>query len=74
VLAGIAQNGESESARVAAANILLDRGWGRAPQEHANEGGEITVVIRNITAEMAQQRPLQIEATPNQMCDTDDDE
>jgi hypothetical protein len=32
-LAGIAQNGEQESARVAAANSLLDRGWGKAPQE-----------------------------------------
>src|SRR4051794_15282722 len=34
VLAGIAQNGESESARVAAANILLDRGWGKPPTTH----------------------------------------
>jgi hypothetical protein len=76
VLSGIAQNGESESARVAAANILLDRGWGKPPQEHAAEGGgEIRVIIRNITAEMAQERrPLQIEAVPNQTCETDDDE
>ena len=29
-LAGICQNGRSESARVAAAVALLDRGWGRA--------------------------------------------
>jgi hypothetical protein len=76
VLSGIAQNGESESARVAAANILLDRGWGKPPQEHAAEGGgEIHVVIRNITAEMAQERrALQIEAVPNQTCERDDDE
>jgi|SoiMethySBSTD1v2_1073268.scaffolds.fasta_scaffold1989287_1 hypothetical protein len=32
VLAGIAQNGESESARVSAAGILLDRGLGKAAQ------------------------------------------
>jgi len=31
-LAGIAQNGEGESARVAAANALLDRGWGKPTQ------------------------------------------
>jgi hypothetical protein len=31
-LAGITQNGTSESARVAAASILLDRGWGKAEQ------------------------------------------
>lgn len=32
-LAGIAQNGEQEAARVRAAEALLDRGWGKAPQE-----------------------------------------
>jgi hypothetical protein len=31
-LADIVQNSESDSARVAAANALLDRGYGRAPQ------------------------------------------
>ena len=50
VLAGIAQNGDSESARVAAAGILLDRGWGKAPQTHTGTDGEgeINVVIRHI--------------------------
>jgi hypothetical protein len=50
VLAGIAQNGESESARVAAAGILLDRGWGKAPTTHTGENGEgdIRVVVRHI--------------------------
>lgn len=33
VLAGIAQNGKQESARVAAAKELLDRGWGKAEQK-----------------------------------------
>lgn len=31
-LAGIAQNGEQEAARVRAAEALLDRGWGKATQ------------------------------------------
>ena len=31
-LAGVAQNGQSESARVAAAEALLSRGWGKPPQ------------------------------------------
>jgi hypothetical protein len=36
-LAGIATNGKSESARVAACDVLLQRGWGK-PQ--ASEHGE----------------------------------
>jgi hypothetical protein len=31
-LAGVAKRGTSESARVAAASALLDRGWGKAVQ------------------------------------------
>lgn len=40
-LVEIAKSGESESARVAAANGLLDRGWGKPRQavEHTGEGG-----------------------------------
>ena len=39
----------SPAARVQAANILLDRGWGKAIQPHTGEeGGEIRVVIRQI--------------------------
>ena len=36
--------------RVQAASILLDRGWGRAPQAHTGEDGEgdIRVTIRHI--------------------------
>jgi hypothetical protein len=58
----------SPAARVAAACALLDRGWGRPLQADASENGEgpFTVVIRNVTAELArEQRPLQIEAVPN---------
>ena len=40
VLAGIAQNGQTDAARVAAATALLDRGWGRPPQAHTGEKGE----------------------------------
>lgn len=37
----IAQSGESEAARVSAANALLDRGYGKAPQaiEHTGKNG-----------------------------------
>jgi hypothetical protein len=47
VLAGIAQNGESESARVTAAAHLLDRGWGKAAQRVASDedGGPVIVNI-----------------------------
>ena len=37
-LVSIAKKGESEAARVSAANALLDRGYGRAPQSHQHTG------------------------------------
>jgi hypothetical protein len=39
-LGGIAERGESEAARVTAAGMLLDRGWGKAMQVHAHGGAE----------------------------------
>ncbi|WP_240233603.1 hypothetical protein [Devosia lacusdianchii] len=41
VLVSVAQKGESESARVAAANAILDRGYGKPKQSHevAGPGG-----------------------------------
>src|SRR5215831_14088904 len=67
VLAGIVQNGQNDAARVAVAAALLDRGWGRPPQAHTGEDGEgaIQIIVRNITEEMVQQRPLQIEGVVN---------
>ena len=51
VLAGIvSQEAIPPAARVSAAGILLDRGWGKAPQPDAGEDGkDIRVTIRNIT-------------------------
>jgi hypothetical protein len=46
-LAGIARNGTSEPARVAAIAQLLDRGWGKAPQETRIDG-ELRVTIRKM--------------------------
>jgi hypothetical protein len=53
VLAGIvSQETIPPAARVSAAGILLDRGWGRPAQSHAGEdGGDIQVIVRQITAE-----------------------
>jgi hypothetical protein len=64
VLAGIVQNGSSESARATAAGILLDRGWGRAPQAHTGEGGEgaISITIRHITESVPGASPRPVEA------------
>ena len=39
-LGGIAKNGESEAARVSAAAVLLDRGYGKPKQVHQHGGGE----------------------------------
>jgi hypothetical protein len=51
VLAGmLSQEAVPAAARVSAAGILLDRGWGRAPQAiiGANGEGDIKVTIRHI--------------------------
>jgi hypothetical protein len=54
-LVGVAGNSESDSARVAAALGLLDRGWGKAPQAHTGPDGEgdIRVTIRQIIETVA---------------------
>src|SRR3954470_16614773 len=77
VLAGIAQNGQTDAARVAAATALLDRGWGRPPQAHTGEDGEgdIRVVIRHIVqGTVEERRTLQIDAVPNETDETDGEE
>ena len=54
-LAGIARNSTS---RVSAAQALLDRGWGRAPQQLVGEaGGDIRVIIRQIFASSDEEEP-----------------
>ena len=53
-LAGIMLNGTNEGARVSAAGLLLERGWGKAAQPITGEdGGEITIVIRRLMDEDA---------------------
>ena len=53
VLAGmVSQEAIPPAARVSAAGILLDRGWGKAPQPHTGEDDkDICVTIRNIVEE-----------------------
>ena len=50
IVAGIAQNSESEDTRVRAINMLWERGWGRPAQPVTGEDGEgdIRITIRNI--------------------------
>lgn len=52
-LAGIAQNGEQESARVRAAEALLDRGWGKPaqPVDGDGEGGPMQLTVRWLNSE-----------------------
>ena len=46
VLAGIMQKNDApESARVAAANSLLDRGWGKPAQPHDGDGDGGPIVV-----------------------------
>jgi len=51
-LAGVSENGESESARVTASIALLDRGWGKPNQPHeAKLEGSLEIILRDIAAE-----------------------
>ena len=48
-LAGIAQHGDSDAARVSACGQLLNRGWGMPDQPHtATVDANIEIVIRQI--------------------------
>ncbi len=46
-LAGVAQNGTSESAKVAACEALLSRGWGKPaqPVDGDGEGGPVQLTV-----------------------------
>lgn len=50
VLRGIAQQPDAPAAaRVTAAGLLLDRGWGKPDQAHVGaDGGDIQIIIRQI--------------------------
>ena len=63
VLAGIvSQEAGPAAARVSAAAILLDRGWGKAIQPHTGEdGGDLRIVIRQIVDGVDEPDPLLIE-------------
>jgi hypothetical protein len=47
-LAGIAQKGEQETARVRAAEALLDRGWGKATQPISGDDDNPLNIIHRI--------------------------
>ena len=50
------------AARVSAASILLDRGWGKAVQMHSDaDGGPIQVVIRQIVDVCGEAEPVLID-------------
>lgn len=54
-LAEVMRKGESDAARVAAADKLLDRGHGKAPQPQTGEGGKGPVAVLH----MIELRPVQ---------------
>jgi hypothetical protein len=51
MVAGIAKDGTSETARLTAAHMLWERGWGKAAQPVTGEDGEgaIEITVRVIT-------------------------
>jgi hypothetical protein len=65
VLAGImSQEAVPAAARVQAANILLDRGWGKPAQMHTGEDGDIRITIRKIFEHRDEGEPLLLEHEP----------
>lgn len=53
ILGGILENGEKEGDKISAAQILLDRGWGRAPQPLTGDPDDpiIVEIIQRVRAE-----------------------
>ena len=62
VLAGIvSQEAVPPAVRVVAANSLLDRGWGKAEQQHTGGDSAIRVVIRQLIETRDKDEPLVLE-------------
>ena len=58
----VSQEAIPPAARVSAAGILLDRGWGKAAQTHTDaDDGPIRIVIRQFSDVCAEAQPLLIE-------------
>jgi hypothetical protein len=70
-LAEIAANGASEMARIAAANSLLDRGWGKPAASLELRDPDFESVIELIAEE--EQRTRELLATPLLITDKNDD-
>jgi hypothetical protein len=68
-LAGIARSSKCPAAaRVAASIALLDRGYGKPPQEHAAEGGgEIQVIIRQLVEPVGEAKIIEYGDEPPQL-------
>jgi hypothetical protein len=59
ILAGIARRSRSDGARVAACTLLLERGYGKAPQTFGEDGeGSISVIIRHIVESVPAPRTI----------------
>jgi hypothetical protein len=59
-LAGIADNGDSDSARVSAISQLLDRGWGKPDSTTklaGPDGKALEIIVRTIVQERPKERP-----------------
>jgi hypothetical protein len=73
VLVGVARQKTAQpSARVAAANSVLERGWGKAPQAITGENGEgdIKITIRHIL-ERVDDKPVVVNGESVRCIDAD---
>jgi hypothetical protein len=78
MLTHIAQESPSHAARVSAIGLLLERGWGKAPQMFGDDGeGSISVIIRHIVESVPAPRiidhaPLTTNNAGDQSADNND--
>jgi hypothetical protein len=63
-LGGIVTHGESEMARVAAANVLLSYGWGKPNQKHAIDEGTAPIRIEIVYRQRDEPETKALELTP----------
>jgi hypothetical protein len=63
-LVGLCTQAKSEAVQCQAAIALLERGWGKPPQAHTGEDGDIRVTIRHIIEDA---RGMVIEGKPEKL-------
>ena len=77
VLVGVARSRKcAPAARVTAAGMILDRGWGKPDQSvTGHDGGQLKIIVRHLidNPDVSSGGPAMIDVTPNQLEDDSED-